>query len=140
MPRLLGICFIMAAMIFGFAACDKPEPVEPDDPEQELCEECGKNPCECETDEPSDSTEYTIKFSAKAEYEVPAEASSKTIIFTCDGPWTVVIPEDAQSWITAEPTSGEASEKRQSMKLNFAENTGAASKIHSGAGTKIFPL
>ena len=133
MPRLLGICFIMLSLLFGFAACEKPAPVEPD---QELCDECGKNPCECETPESVDSTEYTIKFSAKAEYEIPAEGATKTVVFTCDGPWTVVVPEDAQSWITVDPASGEASEKRQSLKLNFAENTGAERKatveIHAG--------
>lgn len=130
MPRFLGICFIMAALVFGFASCEKPQPVD------ELCEECGKNPCECEQEEPVDSTEYTIKFSAKAQYEIPAEESSKTIIFTCDGPWKVVIPEDAQDWITADPASGEASDKRQSFKLNFAANNGAERKatveVHAG--------
>ena len=130
MPRLLGICFIFSALIFGFASC------KPEQPLEELCQDCGKNPCECEPVEPVDSTEYTIKFSAKAEYKVPAEASSKSVVFTCDGPWKVVVPEDAQSWISAEPAEGEGSTKRQSFTLKFAANTSveryATVEVHAG--------
>lgn len=112
MPRILGICFIMVAM-FSAASCDKPEPQE------------------------TDLTEYDIKFSAGTSYDVPAEGGSRTVVFTCDGPWTIHIPDEAQDWISAEPASGEASEKRQSFKLTFAANQGATRKavveVHSGA-------
>ena len=134
MPRFLGICFIVMSMIFGFAACEPEQPIEdvcevcgqePCVCEDEVCDVCGENPCVCQ---PVDSTEYTIKFSAKAEYEIPSEASSKTVVFTCDGPWTLYIPEDAQSWVSAEVMSGEGSTKRQSLKINFAANEGAQRK------------
>ena len=145
MPRFLGICFIMTAMIFGFAACEEKLPLDEENevcdvcgketcecPSEEVCEVCGKNPCEC-----VDDTKYTIKFSAKAEYEIPADGGSKSVVFTCDGPWKIVIPEDAQSWISAEPASGEASDKRQTFKLIFAENQGPARtanvEVHAGA-------
>jgi len=133
MPRLLGICFIIAATLFGFAACEEPEPIE------ELCEVCGENPCVCEEPEVVDSTEYTIKFTAATKYDVPADEGSKTIIFTCDGPWKVYIPEEAQSWLSADPAEGEGSSKRQSFKLNYAANTGAerSATIELRAGISV---
>lgn len=119
MPRFLGICFIMLSLFTGAVSCEE---ITPD---EGLCEVCGEDPCVCENSEPTDSTAYTIKFSASTSYEIPAEGGSKTVVFNCDGPWKIVIPEDAQEWISADPAEGEASEKRQSFKLTFAANTGA---------------
>lgn len=132
MPRFLGICFIMAAMLSSFAACDK-------DPIDELCEICGENPCICDEPEVQDTTEYNIKFSAKADYEIPAEGGSKTVVFTCDGPWKVFIPEEAQDWISADPAEGEASAKRQSLKLTFAANDGKerTARVEIRAGKSV---
>ena len=142
MPRLLGICFIILSATFGFSSCEEPAPVD------ELCEVCGENPCTCEIcdvcgenpcicENQKDTTEYTIKFTAKAEYDIPADGGSKTVVFTCDGPWKIVIPEEAQEWISADPAEGEGSEKRQSFKLSFKANTGAERKataeVHAGA-------
>lgn len=48
---------VFAASAFLFAACDKPEPDPtpgPDDNTQtEVCDKCGKNPCECDTPAPT---------------------------------------------------------------------------------------
>lgn len=122
MPRFLGICFIMSALIFGYTSCDKPEPVEPD---EELCDECGKYPCECEGESTADSTEYKIRFVAAPSYEVPAEGETITVKFTCDGPWSIDIPEKYQEWISADPASGEPSEERQSFNIIVGKNTGS---------------
>lgn len=115
MPRILGICFLVS-LAFSFGSC---EPV--DQPVDEPSDSTA-------VDTPVDSTEYTIKLSAKADFDMPAESSTKTVIFTCDGPWIIEIPEDAQSWITADPMSGEASAKRQSVKFTLADNAGAERK------------
>ena len=121
MPRLLGICFIMVSMLFCFASCETPEPVV------EVCEICGEDPCVCEQTEPKDTTEYNIKFSGKAEYDFPAEGGTRTVTFTCDGPWKIVIPEEVQEWVSTDPTEGEASSKKQavnpSSSCSFQEKT-----------------
>lgn len=129
MPRFLGICFILASFLWGFTACEKPVP-EPDD---EVCEICGEDPCICEK---PDTNEYIIKFSGKASYDFTAEGGSRNVTFTCDGPWTVVIPEEAQEWISTDPSQGEASSKKQALKIIVAENKGAERnatvEIHAG--------
>lgn len=134
MPRFLGICFIMISLLFGFVACEAEQPIE----EPEVCEVCGKEPCEC-PEEP-DNTEYKIRLVAAASYTVDAEGSTIEVKFTCDGPWSVVIPEDAQEWISVDPSSGGASDERQSFNVTVASNTGALRttkiKIVSGSSEK----
>ena len=51
MNKIFKFMLAFAAAAFLFAACDKPEPEPtptPDPGQTEVCEECGKNPCECE--------------------------------------------------------------------------------------------
>lgn len=51
MNKIFKFMLVFAASAFLFAACDKPEPDPtpgPDDNTQtEVCDKCGKNPCEC---------------------------------------------------------------------------------------------
>lgn len=104
MPRFLGICFL-ASMLFGFAACEKPD-IEKDPVDQ------------------IDSTVAKIKLNtAKDKLHLDAaEGSSINIIFSCDYKWKIVVPEDA-SWLSFDQTEGEAG-KIIAVKAVATENTG----------------
>lgn len=53
MNKIYKFMLVFAASAFLFAACDKPEPdPTPDPTPSEVCDQCGKNPCECENNEP----------------------------------------------------------------------------------------
>lgn len=63
------LLFAAAAMI-AFAACDQKDPVTPtpDGPTNEVCDVCGKNPCECE--QPSNDLELFITTDVKLQHEI----------------------------------------------------------------------
>ena len=43
---------MLVATTLSFVACEEDKPVvKPDDPTEEVCKDCGKNPCECEDEE-----------------------------------------------------------------------------------------
>lgn len=43
---------MLVATTLSFVACEEDKPVvNPDDPTEEVCKDCGKNPCECEDEE-----------------------------------------------------------------------------------------
>ena len=50
MKKFFALAAIFAATMISFTACEEDKPVGPgpDETPADVCEECGKNPCECE--------------------------------------------------------------------------------------------
>lgn len=99
MPRFLGICFMVSALLGLFTSCEeKPEPV--------------------------DTTEAVIKILTDDDKLRigPDEGSTTTIVFSCDYKWSLIVPEDAP-WLTFDKYEGQSG-KLLTLKATAAENTG----------------
>lgn len=71
------LLFAAAAMI-AFAACEKPTPgPTPDGPTNEVCDVCGKNPCECK--QPSNDLELFITTDVKLQHEITTTYGGATL-------------------------------------------------------------
>lgn len=98
MNKIFKFMLVFAASAFLFAACDKPEPEPTPDPNggttEEVCDKCGKNPCECEEQEVPEPTtpdwcdyyfvcDFTISETdgdfGKVDYNTLTNAEGKTI-------------------------------------------------------------
>ena len=69
------LLFAAAAMI-AFAACEKPTPGPTPGPSDEVCDDCGKNPCECPP--PSSDTELFLTYDLKFQLGVQTNYAGVT--------------------------------------------------------------
>ena len=69
------LLFAAAAMI-AFAACDKPTPGPTPGPSDEVCDDCGKNPCECPP--ASSDTELFLTYDLKFQLGVQTNYAGVT--------------------------------------------------------------
>ena len=73
-------------------SCQKPDPVQP----------------KPDSEDPVDKYEATITLTDATVTLGAEEGSTASLVFACDHKWTLEIPEDAASWLSAEKTSGKS--------------------------------
>lgn len=78
MKKIFAMAAIFAATMMSFTACTEKTPTNQTDPN--ACEECGKNPCECEE-------EYVAPITVDGDFADWTTLGTKAVISTC--------PEDA---------------------------------------------
>ncbi len=90
-----------------------------------------------------DNYEATITVSTSTVTVGPEEGDTGVLIFSCDHQWTLDIPEEAQSWLSADKMSGKSG-KTIRVTLIGKANSGAARtatcRILSGAKKKKFTV
>lgn len=88
MKKFFALAAIFAATMISFTACEEDKPVGPgpDETPTDVCEECGKNPCECEED-------YVSPITIDGDFADWAGLdASKVSVATCnaDAKWTAL--------------------------------------------------
>ena len=90
-----------------------------------------------------DNYEATITVSTSTVTVGPEEGDTGVLIFSCDHQWTLDIPEEAQSWLSADKMSGKSG-KTIRVTLIGKANSGAARtatcRILSGSKKKKFTV
>jgi hypothetical protein len=108
-------------------SCQKPDPVQP----------------KPDSEDPVDKYEATITLTDATVTLGAEEGSTASLVFACDHKWTLEIPEDAASWLSAEKTSGKSG---KTIRLPFVAkaNTGpqrsVTCRIISGSKKKKFTV
>ena len=120
---------VILAILFAAAACTKPSP-----------EPAAKEPVE-----EKDDFEATIKISSSSTVTLGSlEGDSAVMAFSCDHEWTLEIPEEAQTWLSANKTSGKSTKTTTITFTAIQSNDGArrtaTCRIISGASKKKFTV
>ena len=127
--KKLFLYLMLAAALLAVPACQK--------------DNTNQTPAENTPSGPTDNYEATITMTTQSVTIGPEEGDTGILIFACDHEWFLEIPEEAQSWLSAEKMSGKSG-KTIRVTLVGKENTGstrtATCRILSGSKKKKFTV
>lgn len=85
MKKFFALAAIFAATMISFTACEEDKPVGPgpDETPVDVCEECGKNPCECEP-------EFVCKITCDGDFADWAAVTPVSATCNADAKWTAL--------------------------------------------------
>ena len=129
MMKKLFLYLMLAAALFAVPACQK--------------DNTDQTPAENTPTGPTDNYEATITLTTQSVTIGPEEGDTGILIFACDHEWFLEIPEEAQSWLSAEKMSGKSGKTIRVTLAGKANNGPARSatcRILSGSKKKKFTV
>lgn len=127
--KKLFLYLMLAAALFAVPACQK--------------DNTDQTPAENTPTGPTDNYEATITLTTQSVTIGPEEGDTGILIFACDHEWFLEIPEEAQSWLSAEKMSGKSGKTIRVTLAGKANNGPARSatcRILSGSKKKKFTV
>ena len=127
--KKLFLYLMLATALFAVPACQK--------------DNTDQTPADNTPTGPTDNYEATITLNTQSVNIGPDEGSTEMLIFACDHEWFLEIPEEAQSWLSADKMSGKSGKTIRVTLTGKANNGPARSatcRILSGSKKKKFTV
>lgn len=127
--KKLFLYLMLATALFAVPACQK--------------DNTDQTPADNTPTGPTDNYEATITLNTQSVNIGPDEGSTEMLIFACDHEWFLEIPEEAQSWLSADKMSGKSGKTIRvtlSGKANNGPARSATCRILSGSKKKKFTV